>query len=1078
MYNITVTNWGEVPENYFVEYIPDGWPEENIYIEPPVLYNVPPGGENYTMLWVHVPDNENIPPCTKKELIVVVTSFDLEVGDNDSVIAHVDYPEPPDNYEKENMPDLGQHCINWCWTAAAANSFKWYAHHGYPELLDDPEHPGPDNWYWENWIHPCPNDPWCPENRYSRLLLEIAADCGRGWNEPVTDNDFFYGLRKFISDQGALLYVHEIVDNSYFVGLGEPIPREDGRSIIYDEPTFDNYKRELWRCQDVLLQLPCRNRSDDVKEPPYEEQMDHIVTGVSFYDGGPGNQWIEVSDPWTTPPGWPQPDHNNQENVYENRYENLLVLNEDPLIVQYTWDNFGTPVPQPVPVVKLIYISPIQCHEDVIALPRLENGAPSEELIYDITVTNWGNVIDSFHLSYIPNGWPEENIWFENEQLENIDLYDEMTTKLHVRIPDWAENCTEKEIIVVATSKTCHENDNDSVIAHVVVVPVRDVLVSISPGVKEGVPCTTLVYTVIVQNTGDIDDTYDLSVSDNAGWGAGISLDDSSLWVAHGDENSTKLRVHVPDNATPCTWVRITVTATSQADPTVSDSDSCRAHAVSVVRSVEVSISPYENWAVPGENVTFTVTITNTGNVSDSYTLENVDNQGWALTLPSSTGSINAGASVNKTLQVTIPETAENCTRDNITVTATSQTDNTIENSDSCIAHCLVGVPPLPKRGVRVSISPQVQDGRLGRTLGYTVTITNTGTITDTYTLSRSDTEGWGLVLPSSSGPLAPGASVDKTLKVTIPLTAENCTSDNITVTATSSENLHVSAENSCIAHAVFVLGPGVNVLILPSEKEGTSGENVTFTVTVTNIGDTEDNYDLSASDTEGWALGLPSSVGPLENGASAEVTLEVAIPDDAENCTQNSVTVTATSQENTEITDNDSSIAHVVVVLPVREVSVSISPSEKEGAPGDTLEYTVTVTNTGDMEDSYTPENSDTAGWTLSLSSDTVGPLDPDESTTVTLEVTIPSDVEDGDSTTVTVTATSQADPSVDDSDTCTARAEVPPPGLPGWVPVAIGVVIIVLAIIAILVFGFPWWWLLVAILISLVLSLIALLL
>jgi uncharacterized membrane protein len=267
-------------------------------------------------------------------------------------------------------------------------------------------------------------------------------------------------------------------------------------------------------------------------------------------------------------------------------------------------------------------------------------------------------------------------------------------------------------------------------------------------------------------------------------------------------------------------------------------------------------------------------------------------------------------------------------------------------------------------------------------------------------------------------------------------------------------------------------------VLILPSEKEGTSGENVTFTVTVTNIGDTEDNYDLSASDTEGWALGLPSSVGPLENGASAEVTLEVAIPDDAENCTQNSVTVTATSQENTEITDNDSSIAHVVVVLPVREVSVSISPSEKEGAPGDTLEYTVTVTNTGDMEDSYTPENSDTAGWTLSLSSDTVGPLDPDESTTVTLEVTIPSDVEDGDSTTVTVTATSQADPSVDDSDTCTARAEVPPPGLPGWVPVAIGVVIIVLAIIAILVFGFPWWWLLVAILISLVLSLIALLL
>ena len=57
-----------------------------------------------------------------------------------SKMVYISSVAPAENYKKENMPDLGQHCINWCWTASAANSFKWYAHHGYPKLLDDLGH--------------------------------------------------------------------------------------------------------------------------------------------------------------------------------------------------------------------------------------------------------------------------------------------------------------------------------------------------------------------------------------------------------------------------------------------------------------------------------------------------------------------------------------------------------------------------------------------------------------------------------------------------------------------------------------------------------------------------------------------------------------------------------------------------------------------------------------------------------------------------------------------------------------------------------------------------------------------------
>jgi len=275
-------------------------------------------------------------------------------------------PTPPvEYYEKENMPDLGQHCINWCWTAAAANSIKWWAEYrGYKELLDDPS----DNVLDENYLQLLPGV--CPWDPVLRLLVEIAKDClfpgvpeneipdNLTWCSPVFNAQYFYGLQEFIREQGAPLYVHEIVDNDHFAGHPEPIPPEDGENVIYDQPTFENYKREIERCQDVLLQLDFRNSGYE-SYPPGTEALDHIVTGVSFYDDGV-TKWIEVADPWTPVP-WPGPvggpDHNNDENRYT--YERLPVVSEDPLIVTYTGESYGVPVTLDVQVVKLIYISPM-----------------------------------------------------------------------------------------------------------------------------------------------------------------------------------------------------------------------------------------------------------------------------------------------------------------------------------------------------------------------------------------------------------------------------------------------------------------------------------------------------------------------------------------------------------------------------------------------------------------------------------------------------------------------------------------------------------------------------------------------
>lgn len=358
------------------------------------------------------------------------------------------------------------------------------------------------------------------------------------------------------------------------------------------------------------------------------------------------------------------------------------------------------------------------------------------------------------------------------------------------------------------------------------VTPSRSVEVSISPDYQSGESCTVLDYTVTVRNTGNVDDVYDLSWVDNAGWSDNIWLEDNSLWVARcGGENSTTLHVHVPECTEGCTEDSITVTATSQSDNTVSDSNSCITH-VTIVRGVEVSISPPEDGAGPCNWLEYTVTLTNTGNVDDNYLLSWSDNTGWGDNIWLEDNSLSAakcGGENSTTLHVHIPECTEGCTEDTITVIATSMADNTVSDNDSCIAHAAI------VHGVDVSILPDYQSGPPGATLIYIVTVTNAGDVSDTYTLENSDDAGWSLDLDEISLTIPAGESGTTTLSVVIPESATPCTADNVTVTATSSENTALSDNASCVAHLMTQALPSKPKLYLPANGSKTNDNTPTF---------------------------------------------------------------------------------------------------------------------------------------------------------------------------------------------------------------------------------------------------------
>jgi uncharacterized membrane protein len=320
---------------------------------------------------------------------------------------------------------------------------------------------------------------------------------------------------------------------------------------------------------------------------------------------------------------------------------------------------------------------------------------PSQEnvnggtLAYTVVVNNVGSLSDNYDLKVIDNlGWGD-NIYLDNVKLENIGPSENKQTTLHVYVPYGVKGCTGDNITVTATSQAANTvSDNASCIAHVAIA--RSVEVSITPGYDNGVPSTVLDYTVTLTNTGNVDDNYKLSWSDNTGWGDNIWLDDNVLWIGKfWGENSTTLHVHVPYCVKAFTEDNITVVATSQENGSINDNASCIAH-VDLLRSVEVSISPEYRENFHGGTLNYTVTVTNAGNVTDNYDLSVTDNTGWNPSVfDNLLENVPLCENIQVMLSVVIPENAKVCTEDNIVVKATSRTDPTVSDNASCIAHAV-----------------------------------------------------------------------------------------------------------------------------------------------------------------------------------------------------------------------------------------------------------------------------------------------------------------------------------------------------------------------------------------------------
>ncbi|WP_322509425.1 ExeM/NucH family extracellular endonuclease [Anaerolinea sp.] len=318
--------------------------------------------------------------------------------------------------------------------------------------------------------------------------------------------------------------------------------------------------------------------------------------------------------------------------------------------------------------------------------------------------------------------------------------------------------------------------------------------VSLLPDVesKSGTPNSTVTYTLTLRNTGNMSDTYAFSSFLVSGENWNVTLPEP-VTLAAGASQDVTIQVEIPSTATASQSSEILVMATSQFTGAVGASSILTTTVQSQSYGVTLSPASDAKSGLVNSTVTYTLNITNTGNVSDTFTFasELLSGQNWNVTLPNPV-TLAAGASQDVTVQVNIPSTALGGQTSQIRVTATSQND-----ADANASSTLTTTASSLEAGFIPTTDEKT--GKPGAVLTYTLTLENTGTATDTYTLSAvyQSGETWTPVLSDTQVTVNAGATRTITVTVTIPANLLQSRQSVYRIRAVSQTDSSVIAEST-----------------------------------------------------------------------------------------------------------------------------------------------------------------------------------------------------------------------------------------------------------------------------------------
>jgi YVTN family beta-propeller protein len=328
--------------------------------------------------------------------------------------------------------------------------------------------------------------------------------------------------------------------------------------------------------------------------------------------------------------------------------------------------------------------------------------------------------------------------------------------------------------------------------------------------------------------------------------------------------------------------------------------------------------------------------------------------------------------------------------------------------------------PEYIGRAVFLDPITQTGEGGRGQVIEYTVTLTNFTTLTDTFNLSLGASAWESSLSTDQIGPLPDGGSASFSIYVTVPQGASWYASDTVTVTADSLTNPGVytaTAQVTTVAYAP----PHISVEPLNLQSSQFVGQETTQVLTISNGVGVTLTYEISTGLDASWL-----SAEPVSGSVPTDSYNPVQVTFDATDLLPDLYTTTLLINHNDASQPPISIPVTLTVVQPQADVVITPTEAGLSGSPGETVVYTFTLTNLGDLADNFTLEVSST--WTTTLSVTSTGELQAGEMYIFVVYVTIPLDVDDGAHDMALVTATSAYDPQVSAEVQATTSAVIQP--------------------------------------------------
>ncbi|MBN1890919.1 MAG: right-handed parallel beta-helix repeat-containing protein, partial [Thermoflexales bacterium] len=611
---------------------------------------------------------------------------------------------------------------------------------------------------------------------------------------------------------------------------------------------------------------------------------------------------------------------------------------------------------------------------------------PDEQYVFGLDLFNAGNDFDTFTIT---TDTPQ---WFVDYSPTSAGLGMELGTFVYVtmQVPFQAISDTHSTVVISATSA---QSPTVYATATATLYAQRVVSFALDGGQAAfASPQTSVSFTHVLTSDSNYTDTFEVSGQSLYGW----PVSGDSLTLGPYTSGAFTVTVSVPPDAISGTMDVVTFTASSQATPAVSHPVVDR---VTATRLISLSLTPGGQYSVlPGDAFDILHSLANNGNYTEEFTLDvQEQSTGWIVDGPPSPLQLGPGQAGDVMFSIRPPLGSGGVTN-TFTLTVTSQADPLVW------AGAVDQVAAINYPGIEISLGESRQV-RPGEFLTFTHMLTNTGSGADSFEIEVSSAGGWPVTFtPHSPIPIASGYTKTLLISVSVPMTAPAAYTETLTVKAASTTDPKVRDVDGDEMVVQFVAG----LALAPGQARTVDlGGLLSYTHVLTNLGNGTDVFAVTAASSRGWLTPeMQSTAVTLTHGQTATLVVTLTAPTGSGGLVDTTV-VTATSQA-----DAATWASAVNTTTVTHDPDVMLSPGQAEaGLPGQTLSYVHAVTNTGNGPDSFAVVALSSHGWQVACAPAVSFTLGFEETSLVTVSVTLPAGSGGLVDTTV-VTVSSQAGP------------------------------------------------------------------